>query len=118
MVIEAPASLAPHILAADLAITAGGTTCYELAAAGVPMLAIGIEPHQLPMIDVLARRGACCPLGMGFGIDVDRARRELHRFANDVDARNRMHAAQRNIFAGPGAMLAVQHIKSAWAGRT
>jgi UDP-2,4-diacetamido-2,4,6-trideoxy-beta-L-altropyranose hydrolase len=116
-VVEAPPSLMPHIVDADLAITAGGTTCYELAAAGVPMLAIGIELHQGPLIDALARRDACWPLGMGFDVDMAQANNALLRFIEDSSARNRMRAAQKSLFPGPGAPLIVDALKTARAGR-
>lgn len=116
-VIDAPSSLVPHILDADLAITAGGTTCYELAAAGVPMLAIGIEPHQAPLIEALATRKACWPLGMGFDIDVVAPKDALRRLIEDGEARSRMRVAQKTLFPGPGAPLIADVIKAAHAGR-
>ena len=116
-VVEAPPSLRPHVLNTDLAITAGGTTCYELAAAGVPMLAIGIEPHQGPLIDALARRDACWRLGMGFDVDMAQANTALRRFIEDSSARNRMRAAQKSLFPGPGAPLIVDALKTARADR-
>jgi spore coat polysaccharide biosynthesis predicted glycosyltransferase SpsG len=117
VVVEAPPSLMLHIVDADLAITAGGTTCYELAAAGVPMLAIGIEPHQGTLIDALARRDACWPLGMGFDVDIAQANYAILRFIEDSSARNRMRAAQRSLFPGPGAPLIVDALKIARADR-
>ncbi len=105
IVVDAPLNLTPYILKADLAITAGGTTGYELAAAGVPMLAIGIEPHQGPIIEALAARQACWPLGMGFDIDLTEAGAALRRFIEDSSARSRMQAAQKGLFPGPGAPL-------------
>jgi UDP-2,4-diacetamido-2,4,6-trideoxy-beta-L-altropyranose hydrolase len=116
-VIDAPMSLTPHILNSDLAITAGGTTCYELAAAGVPMLAIGIEPHQKHLIDALAARGACLPLGMGFDIDVVQASCALRPLIEDSDARSRMRAAEQALFPGPGAPLIADAIRVAFADR-
>ena len=116
-VVEAPPSLRPHVLNADLAVTAGGTTCYELAAAGVPMLAIGIEPHQELMINGLAARAACWPLGMGFDIDMTSAKVAIRRFIGDGNARSHMRAAQKSLFHGPGAPLIVDALEGAWAGR-
>lgn len=117
-VIEAPPSLAPYILDADLAITAGGTACYELAAAGVPMLVIGIEPHQEPLIHSLAAHGACRPLGMGFDIDFAAAGNALRFLIEDGDARQKMWMAQQALFPGPGAPLVVDTIKAAWSTRS
>jgi spore coat polysaccharide biosynthesis predicted glycosyltransferase SpsG len=117
LAIEAPPSLVPYILNTDLAVTAGGTTCYELAAAGVPMLVIGIEPHQGPLIHALAARSACRPLGMGSDIDVAEAGEALRCLIDDGNARNEMWAAQQALFPGPGAPLVVDAIKVAWSNR-
>lgn len=116
-VLDAPPNLTEHILGSDLAITAGGMTCYELAAAGVPMLALGIEPHQEPLIASFASRGACVSLGMGFDIDPARAGDALRRLLRDSAARSTMRAAQQSLFPGPGAPLIAERIKMAWAGR-
>jgi len=113
-VVESPASLAPYILNADLSVTAGGTTCFELAAAGVPMLAIAIEAHQRPLIASLARRHACIDLGTEFDIDPSFARNALHGLIADRDARATMRRAQQAIFPGPGAPLIVEAIAAAW----
>ena len=51
---DMPALLGP----ADLAVSAGGQTLYELAACGVPTLAIGLGPDQRPTLETLAAAGA------------------------------------------------------------
>jgi UDP-2,4-diacetamido-2,4,6-trideoxy-beta-L-altropyranose hydrolase len=42
---------------ADLAITAGGSTCYELARTGVPAIAIATADNQKPVVSALEQRG-------------------------------------------------------------
>lgn len=111
---ERPPSLAPYIANTDIAVTAGGTTCFELAAAGVPMLAIAIEEHQQPLIASLARRHACIDLGGGLDLDAAFARKALQGLIADRAARARMRDAQRAIFPGPGAPLIVDVISAAW----
>lgn len=46
------------ILAADLAISAGGQTLYELLAAGCPTIAIPIADNQIPNVRAWAERGS------------------------------------------------------------
>ena len=116
-VISAPPSLVTCVQSADLALSAGGGTCYELAAAGVPTLAIAIEPHQDALIDALARHGACVKLGAGFEIDVARAREAVRRLAGDAESRRAMRDAQVRLFPGPGAARAVQAIQAAFRKR-
>jgi UDP-2,4-diacetamido-2,4,6-trideoxy-beta-L-altropyranose hydrolase len=56
-------SLADEFQAADLAICAGGLMLYELAAAGLPALAIAGEAHEIRNIDYWAGRGSVASLG-------------------------------------------------------
>lgn len=116
-IVEAPPTLSRWIIETDVAITAGGTTCYELAAAGVPMVAIAIEPHQRSLIDSLVARGACWSFGTGPEIDADKAGCTLRRLISDADARTHMGAAQRALFAESGAPLVSAGIERAHAGR-
>ena len=44
----------------DLAITAGGSTCYELARLGVPAIAIATADNQVPVVRELAKRNTLC----------------------------------------------------------
>ncbi len=39
----------------DMAITAGGSTCYELARCGVPALAVAVADNQIPVVAELSR---------------------------------------------------------------
>ncbi len=46
--------------AVDLAITAGGGRCYELAKLGVPGIAIPTSKHQIPVVKDLSKRNTLC----------------------------------------------------------
>lgn len=48
--------------ATDLAITAGGSTCWELCALGVPFLTVEVAENQRGVIAGLARAGVASPL--------------------------------------------------------
>jgi spore coat polysaccharide biosynthesis predicted glycosyltransferase SpsG len=52
---EAPPELAPLMAAADLAVCAGGQTTYELAAMGLPAVALCIADNQRINLDALAQ---------------------------------------------------------------
>jgi len=45
---------------ADLAITAGGSTCYELAKLGIPAIAIPTAENQIPVVKDLSKRNTLC----------------------------------------------------------
>ena len=58
-----PANLPDLMAWADLAISAAGSTCWELAFLGVPQIVLAVAPNQRPIADALARRGLADSLG-------------------------------------------------------
>ncbi|HQF29812.1 MAG TPA: UDP-2,4-diacetamido-2,4,6-trideoxy-beta-L-altropyranose hydrolase [Hyphomicrobiales bacterium] len=101
--VEQPPSLLPLIRRADLAISAGGTTAFELCAARVPMLAIAIEEHQHPLIDPLGAAGAASTLAYASRFDVEAALTALGRLRSSRQLRDEMRASQMRLMALPGA---------------
>ncbi len=60
--VHAPCSVLDLMLQADLAVSAGGQTLYELAAAGTPTLAIEVAENQADNVHSLAQRGVVSPI--------------------------------------------------------
>jgi UDP-2,4-diacetamido-2,4,6-trideoxy-beta-L-altropyranose hydrolase len=60
---ESPKHLRDLMLTADLAITGGGHTLYELAATGTPMVAIRLAENQTPNIDAMRAAGVLAYAG-------------------------------------------------------
>lgn len=58
-----PSNMAEIMLKCDLAITAGGSTVYELAACGIPMIAFSYAENQVPQIKALANMGVLLYMG-------------------------------------------------------
>lgn len=56
--------IAGHMRWAELAIVAAGTTCWELAACGVPMIAVPIADPQLAVAEALGELGIGIPLAL------------------------------------------------------
>lgn len=86
----------------EIAISAGGTTCYELAAAGIATAAIATEPHQRALIDPLVERGGIVPVG-----DADVSPQSARAIVGDLIAQQALRAriaqAARILFPAPGA---------------
>ena len=45
------------MLKCDIAVTAGGSTLYELASCGIPMIVFSYAENQQPQIQALKKRG-------------------------------------------------------------
>jgi UDP-2,4-diacetamido-2,4,6-trideoxy-beta-L-altropyranose hydrolase len=101
-VVVDPPDMAELLVGASLAITAGGTTCYELAAAGTPQLAIAVEDHQWPLIKRMVAEGAMIALGDHHALDSDNTRSQVHRLLHDGAARRQLAEAGRRLFGEPG----------------
>ena len=89
----------------DFAITAGGSTCYELARCGVPALAIPIADNQIPIVEALAELGT---LEAFDPVDddeqcIDQLTEVTRSLLRDPDVRNRMSQKGRQLVDGKGA---------------
>jgi spore coat polysaccharide biosynthesis predicted glycosyltransferase SpsG len=101
-IFRAPRNLVPFAERSDIAISAGGTTCYELAAAGIATATIATEPHQRDLIGPLAERGAVLPLGDA-NLSAEAARMIVGGLLTKPDMRRRVADAARALFPAPGA---------------
>jgi UDP-2,4-diacetamido-2,4,6-trideoxy-beta-L-altropyranose hydrolase len=91
--------------AADLAVSAGGQTLYELAATGVPTVALCLADNQAPNIAALAgvsllSAGSVVESAAGRFHGVEEGCRQL---AADSALRQRMSDAGRSLIDGQGA---------------
>ena len=99
---RAPRDLVALAERSEIAISAGGTTCYELAAAGIAIAAIATEPHQHELIAPLAERGAVLPLG-GPDLSVAAVRSAVSDLLAQPTLRTGLVKAARALFPAPGA---------------
>jgi len=78
----------PTIMAwADLAVTAGGGTCMELAFMGVPFLIIALAENQNQVMTGFAKKGAAVALGWHADLDSRRIAEEIESLARDETRR-------------------------------
>lgn len=104
---RATPGLADLVKRAWLVLTAGGTTCYEIAAARIPMAALPVEPHQETLVASLAGLGVLLRLDNG----KDRIDRSVvSRLLEDASLRAEMVARQRVLIAAPGAPRVVERV--------
>ena len=87
---------------ADMAISAGGTTCWELCYVGVPFLVVILSENQAPIAEKLGKTGIA--INMGWHQDMtapDLAERTLELMEN-VTKRSTMMDAARELIDGHG----------------
>lgn len=99
---RSPPTLVPLAAACHLAISAGGTTCYEFAAAGIAMAVMAIEEHQRRLQSAMVEAGAAVSLGGEGELTSDQVREAIRRLRDDRIS-TRLAAAGRRMFPAPGA---------------
>ena len=94
----------PELMAwADVAVTAAGSTSWELAFMGLPALQCVLAPNQAEIAAVLEAHGATVNLGEPHALDADRIASTLQALLNDGSARRRMSESGRRLVDGHGA---------------
>jgi spore coat polysaccharide biosynthesis predicted glycosyltransferase SpsG len=88
---------------ADVAISAGGSTVWEMCLMGLPMITIVLADNQRLSADALSRYGASVNLGWYTDARKDTIITTLERLCADHDQRAAMSAAGRRLVDGRGA---------------
>lgn len=101
---ERPPDMRRLMLEADLAISGGGQTTYELAATGTPALAIEMADNQAASLAALAEAGTLVAVGRAGSPDLESTlTAELTALAKDRERRAAMSRRARAAVDGRGA---------------
>jgi len=94
----------PQLMAwADVAISAGGSTCWELAYMGLPSLVGVLAENQLGIAQALGERGMALNLGWFHEVDEREIGSALVELLSDVGKRKEMSFKGREAIDGLGA---------------
>jgi UDP-2,4-diacetamido-2,4,6-trideoxy-beta-L-altropyranose hydrolase len=102
---------------ADLALTASGSTMYELAFLGIPSCSVVMADNQLPVAEGFSHGGATRYLGRREQLDGGTLRKEVGSLIESVSVRSEMSAAGRRLIDGQGAGRVAQYIERRVKGR-
>lgn len=102
--------MASLLSVADVAICAGGSTCWELCYFGVPMVVGWLRENQRPIVKALAKSGVALSLGSYQEAESEKILTFLKQLlANPEDYRVRSKKAQE-LVDGKGKMRVVQEM--------
>lgn len=90
----------------DFAVSAGGTTVFELFACGVPVIAFGFAENQMESLHLLDEQGALCYMGDArdnISDTEDRIIQQAEAFCRDADLRKEYEKRGRSVTDGRGA---------------
>lgn len=98
--------MARRMRESDIAVTAGGSTMYELSAAGVPMICFSFVDNQERIVEGFLKRGLVCfggnYLTQGEGM-LEAVAESLARLSADRELRRSYSEKQREAVDGLGA---------------
>ena len=97
-----PPDLVERMAAADLVVTAGGSTCLELCFCGAPMAVVVLAANQAPGTAALARAGAAVSLGVPGAGDPAATTAVLAALLGDAARRRALSAAAAALVDGRG----------------
>lgn len=93
---------------ADVAVSAGGTTSWELAFMGLPALTVVLAENQIDLADGLAAHGVARNLGWHRALTEAALTEALVELARDQPARRAMCARGRELVDGDGGRRVVR----------
>lgn len=105
--------MAELMLKADLAISAAGSTLYELAACGVPTIALVQADNQVAGAEGMAKAGCIVNLGWGNEVDEDDVRDAVKRMINDKRKRQYISSIGQSLIDGYGTYRCAEEIYDA-----
>ncbi len=92
---------------ADVAISAAGTTCWELCLMGLPSLLVDLAENQIPVARELNRRGCAIHLGNSHDVSAGKIAEQLQALLSSKQSREKMSHICRGLIDGQGAQRVV-----------
>lgn len=96
---------------ADLAVTAAGSTCWEMAFLGLPSLTLVLAENQRQNAERLDEMGICENLGWESLLGAKRIAVAVRRLIDDASARGEMSRRGRELVDGQGAVRVVRTLQ-------
>jgi len=104
----------PELMAwADVAVTASGSTCWELLYMGLPSAVIVLAENQEPIARDLSERGAVINLGWQHDLNDEQIGAALCSLIGDAARRKQMAACGRALVDGRGAERVIWAMQTA-----
>ena len=101
---------------ADVAISAAGSTCWELCLLGLPSILLDTADNQIPVAIELERDGCMVYAGSGHTVSPDDLARSLENLLASPEARQSMSRKSRQLVDGQGAERVVSAMRQLAGG--
>jgi UDP-2,4-diacetamido-2,4,6-trideoxy-beta-L-altropyranose hydrolase len=108
--VSAPSDMAELMAGADIVISAGGSTCWELAFMGVPAMIISTAENQRGIAPALERAGAALDLGWADSLQTSFLAGQLHDLIVSASTRAHMSDKGRSLVDSRGGERVIEAI--------
>jgi UDP-2,4-diacetamido-2,4,6-trideoxy-beta-L-altropyranose hydrolase len=95
---------------ADLAVTAGGSTCWEMALLGLPAIIIIIAKNQSPIAEKLREAGSALNLGWSYELSIEDIKQNIEHILFSEKLRREYSTRSKYLVDGSGAQRAVKSL--------
>lgn len=109
---RSPSSMSEIMLKCDLAITAGGSTIYELAACGVPIIAFAYAENQIPQVMAMEREGLLQYIGMFNSIKWETLIEHIKYLNENYEVRRKLTWKLQSLVDAKGTLRIVKVVES------
>jgi len=99
---------------ADVAITAGGSTCWELAYMGVPSIATILSENQKKAIYILGKIGFVLNIGLHNRIKISKLLLQIKLLLSNWKERKAMAETGQNLINSNGFLILISTIKGSY----
>lgn len=104
-------NMAELMAQADIAISAAGSTCWEVCLLGLPSILLDIADNQIAVAIELERRGCALYAGSGSRVCPDELAKHLENLLASQDTRQSMSVRSRQLVDGMGAERVVSAMR-------
>ena len=108
---EQPERVSMIMQKCDLAITAGGSTLYELAACGVPAIAFAYAKNQIPQILALEKRELLYYIGIYQNINKDKLVKSISYIQENSAFRNNISQKMQTLIDARGVLRLINELE-------
>lgn len=105
-------NMAELMAGADVAVSAAGTTCWEICLMGLPAFLVDLAENQSRIARELDRRG--CAIHLGREVSSEKLAGQIESLLRSRDKRQGMSARGRELVDGEGASRVVSDLRSGW----
>jgi len=104
-------NMAELMARADVAVSAAGTTCWEMCRLGLPALLVDLADNQTALARELDRRGCAIYLGDPKEVSVEKLAQQVERLRNAQESRHAMSMRCQKLVDGEGAKRVVSILR-------